>query len=360
MNFQRILLLLLMISPISVLAQEEQIKLTWTSLSPIPDEIGFAGAYIATANNYLFVMGGANFPDGKAPWDGGKKVWTNKVFMLKDTHGEWLEAGSLPDSMGYGAVASYQDHIYVAGGSNENGHLADTYRLSLQNDKLQSEKLPDLPHPIANCSSVRIGNYWYIVGGIEQPDAKIALTICWRLDLDQTAKGWESCLSLPGEGRMLAVVGDLDGSLVLTSGVSLQDGKRTYLRDAYILDRHDGWKKIADLPESVAAAPSPAWFDEQSGALLIFGGDNGELASKDPREAHPGFSNRVLCYNPDEDTWTYTANNIAIVSSHREARTWPPVTTGATVWKGGIILPSGEVRPGVRTPQVLFGRITRD
>src|SRR5690606_8546781 len=108
-----------------------------------------------------------------------------------------------------------------------------------------------------------------------------ALSICWRLNLENTEKGWERCSNMPGDERMLAVVGDLNGKLVLASGVSLHDGKRTYLKDAYMFDYNDGWTKIADVPEAVAAAPNPAWFDKDSDRLLIFGGDNGELASKD-------------------------------------------------------------------------------
>jgi hypothetical protein len=31
-----------------------------------------------------------------------------------------------------------------------------------------------------------------------------------------------------------------------------------------------------------------------------------------------------------------------------------PVTTPAVPWRGGVVLPSGEVRPGVRSPAVWF------
>ncbi len=360
MNFQRLLFILMIISPITLLSQKKQIEMKWTKLTNIPDQMGFAGAYVGVAHDHLVVMGGANFPDGLAPWDGGKKIWTNKIFVLKDIGDTWIEIGSLPDSMGYGAVASFQGNIFIAGGSNEHGHLANTYRLSFQEDDLQIRRLPDLPHPIANCASVCIGNYWYILGGIEFPDSKVATSICWRLDLDQVAKGWEQYPAIPGEGRMLSVAGDLNENLIVASGVSLHDGKRQYLRDAYILDTENTWRRIANLPESVAAAPGPAWFDRQSESLLIFGGDNGELASKDLRERHPGFSNNVLCYSPDENVWQYAVSKIGIAPQNQDDKIWAPVTTGAVFWKEGIVLPMGEIRPGVRTPQVLFGTLTQE
>ncbi len=358
MNFQRIILFLIMISPTLLLSQEEQVKLNWRKLSSIPDKIGFAGAYVAVANDCLVMMGGANFPDGKAPWDGGKKIWTDKIFMLEKKDGNWVEAGILPAPMGYGAVASYRGAIYIAGGSNEVEHLSKTYKLILDNKHFSTEQLPDLPYPIANCVGVLVENYWYILGGIESPDSKSALNSCWRLDLDHTEKGWEVCPSIPGEGRMLSVVGDLNGEVFIASGVSLHNGEREYLRDAYVLDsENNSWKEIAELPESVAAAPNPAWFDEESGNLFIFGGDNGELASKDLRERHPGFSNRILCYQMHDGIWEYIQDKIAVPVSDKESKTWVPVTTGSAYWQGGVVLPSGEVRPGIRTAQVLFGSI---
>lgn len=355
MNFPSFILLLLMISPTPLLSQDAQIKLNWTKLSPIPDEIGFAGAYIATIEDYLVMMGGANFPDGKAPWEGGKKIWTDRVFMLKEKHGKWIEAGTLPEPMGYGAVASYRNAIYVAGGSNEVGHLSKVYKMVLNNDRLRAEELPDLPHTIANCASVQVGQYWYILGGIEFADSKSALNICWRMDLDNTQKGWEVCPSIPGEGRMLAVAGDMDGDLLVASGVSLYDGKRKYLRDAFVFNMETGWQDVPALPESVAAAPGPAWYDRQTGSLLIFGGDNGDLAAQDLRENHPGFSNRILCYQPSISAWSYVEDPIAVSTLHGDTKTWAPVTTGSLYWQGGVVLVSGEIRPGIRTPQILFG-----
>ena len=359
MNFHHLILLFLLLIPTLPMSHEKQTKISWTKLSPIPDKMGFAGAYVATLRDALVMMGGANFPNGKAPWDGGKKVWTDKIFMLEEKDSQWVMAGTLPEPMGYGAVASYRDAIYIAGGSNEQGHLSKTYRMTMDNGHFITERLPDLPYTIANCASILIDNYWYILGGIEFADSKSALNSCWRIDLDNIPQGWESCPDIPGEGRMLSVAGDLAGKLLLVSGVSLQDGNRKYLRDAYVLNMETGWQEIAALPESVAAAPNPAWYDSQTGSLLIFGGDNGDLASQDLRENHPGFSNRILCYQPISSTWKYTEDPIAVYSLYGDPKTWTPVTTGTIYWQGGIVLVSGEIRPGTRTSEVLFGVINQ-
>ncbi|MFO0044239.1 MAG: galactose oxidase, partial [Armatimonadota bacterium] len=51
----------------------------WKQLPPLPDPEGFAAPFAGMSHNQLLVAGGANFPD-KRPWEGGTKVWYDKVF----------------------------------------------------------------------------------------------------------------------------------------------------------------------------------------------------------------------------------------------------------------------------------------
>ena len=64
-------------------------------------------------------------------------------------------------------------------------------------------------------------------------------------------------------------------------------------------------------------------------------------------EAHPGFTSDVLLYNTITDTWEKT-NSLPPGS---------PVTTTAIKWGEDIIIPSGEIKAGVRTPGILVGKI---
>ncbi len=59
-------------------------------------------------------------------------------------------------------------------------------------------------------------------------------------------------------------------------------------------------------------------------------------------EQHPGFSRDVLLYNCVTDRWS-------VGGRHPGS---PPVTTTAAVVGGYVVIPSGERRPGVRTPEV--------
>lgn len=338
------------------IAQTLSNRMVWDTSGQVADPMGYAGAYVGQEQGRVYAMGGANFPSGIPPWNGGAKVWTDRIFVLNSDGASQEASFQLPRPMGYGAYASYQDCIYIAGGSDHSGHLQTTYRLEVSADSGRFTALPDLPAPIANCASVRIQNYWYILGGINSPDALTANNNCWRLDLDHPEKGWKVLAAIPGPGRMLAVAGNANGELLVLSGVTLVNGKRKYLKDAYLLAADGAWQPLPALSHAVAAAPSPAALDAGSGQLLIFGGDDGTLAAASP-VGHPGFSDRILAYNIRQRTWA-DAGQVPVRNNNGQTdgqatELLPPVTTGLVQSDDKIVIPMGEVRPGMRTNRIL-------
>ncbi len=341
------------------IAQVLSDRMVWDTSGQVADPMGYAGAYVGQAGGRVYALGGANFPSGIPPWKGGEKVWTDRIFVIEEDGSSHAASFRLPQAMGYGAYASYQGRLYIAGGSNQSGHLQTTYRLEVSADSGRFTGLPDLPAKIANCASVRIQNYWYILGGINSPDALTANNNCWRLDLDHPEKGWTVMTAIPGPGRMLAVAGNADGELIVLSGVTLINGKRKYLKDTYLLTADGTWQQLPTLSHAVAAAPSPAAFDVKLGQLLIFGGDDGTLAAASP-VGHPGFSDRILAYHIRQRTWT-DAGKVPVCrnkdeADNPEAGVWSPVTTGLVQLDNKIVIPMGEVRPGVRTNRILTAR----
>ncbi|MBB5440739.1 N-acetylneuraminic acid mutarotase [Pedobacter sp. AK017] len=339
------LLLILMSTMLSRgVAQTAKSDSGWSELPPIPDPIGFAGSFAGVSNGTLLVAGGANFPDGGAPWTGSKKAWHDHIFALQKPDGKWKLVGKLPHSLGYGLSITWKDSFIIIGGSNEKGHYADVSMLKFNKDKLSITTLPVLPKPIANTSGVLLGNTIYIAGGIESPDAQNAGDNFWAMDLSAKNMAWKKLETWPGPARMFAVAGALDGKFYLFSGAELVHGVRNYLKDAYQYSPKTGWKKIADLPSAVTAAPGTAYATENS--LRIFGGDDGKAAADAalPREKHPGFSKQVLSYSPLTNTWS-VADQIPAPA---------PVTTTLTIWNGNVVIPGGEVKPAVRTPKVLM------
>src|SRR5205807_99872 len=88
--------------------------LEWRELPPLPDPIGFAGTFAGVSSGALLVGGGANFPDAM-PWEGGKKVWYDSVYVLPKPAGQWIAGFKLPRALAYGISVSTKDGVICAG-----------------------------------------------------------------------------------------------------------------------------------------------------------------------------------------------------------------------------------------------------
>lgn len=313
----------------------------WERLPPIPDKEGFAGSFAGVSGGALVVGGGANFPD-KRPWEGGSKAWVDSVFVLERPEGAWKKAAALPRPLGYGVSVTYGDAVVCAGGSDGKRHYADVFRLQWQSGKLVTSMLPPLPRPVANACGALVGDVLVVAGGQEGPEAQATLKTVFALDLAAAAPRWQTLESWPGAPRMLAVAAACDGAFWLVGGVDLLPGavaKRRYLRDAYRYKTGPGWKRVADLPLPLAAAPSPVPAD--AAGFWILGGDDGTQVNFMPPERHPGFRKQLLRYDHAADQW-------------RDDSTAPVarVTVPLVRWQQGWVMPGGEVRPAVRSPEV--------
>lgn len=341
----------------------------WGELPQIPDRFGFAGSFAGQSHGALIVVGGANFPDGGAPWTGSKKVWSDKIFVLDNPTGKWKLAGKMPQPMGYGVSISHGEKLICIGGSNEGGHLSTVFALSYLDGEIKIEQWPHLPQGLANACGAVIGNYVYIAGGLLKPDDKTAANIFWTLNLNGRKNAeWKALYTWPGQPRMLSVAGVANGNFFLFSGTALEDKNGTphrhYLKDAFKYIPGKGWHKIAYLPSAVVAA-APA-FNVNNHQLLIFGGDDGLLADDAAKlkEKHPGFSDKVLQYDVSTNTWTapfkIKTDKKLDAATNPNNSIWAPVTTSMVVWHGYLVFPGGEVRPAVRTPRVLTAKLLHE
>lgn len=350
--------------------RQENPHMVWEQAAQVPDAVGFAGAYAGVSNGHLLVTGGANFSEGMRPWSGGVKQWNDRVFALAEGEKIWKEIGRLPRPMGYGVSLTWRDGLIMLGGADQTTHYPDAYVLRYEAGELLIDRLPDLPAPNANACGAVLNDVIYIAGGLSHPTDTTAASTFWSLDLKQPQAEWkwEVLESWPGSPRMLGVAGVIGDAFYLMSGVALHAPEgdtvalRTYLNDAYRYLPGSGWQRVADLPHAVAAAPGPA-FAPPKGGLLVFGGDDGALATQVGalKDRHPGFRSEILAYNPDTDAWgiagTLPIDKRANPENDPNASTWAPVTTPLVAWNGQVVLPMGEVRPGVRTNRVLLATI---
>lgn len=342
----------------------KSIQFKWDQLPALPDKFGFAGSFTGLSGNALMVAGGANFPDGGAPWTGSKKVWSDKIFVLDKPGGQWKIAGKLPEALGYGVSITFDNQLICIGGSNEKGHSAKVFSINYDGKSIRIEKLPDLPKPLANATGAISGQIIYVAGGLLTPNAEQTANVFWSFDLSEKDGKWKTLQTWPGASRMLSVSGILGKSFYLFSGTDLVKSasgqvERNYLTDAFCFTPGKGWKQLATLPHPVVAAPSPA-YTSKNNSLLIFGGDDGKLASSASslKDKHPGFSNQIISYNPTVDGWTVAGKILKQInkdaSINPNASIWPAVTNSMVIWNGDLVFPGGEVRPAVRTPRVII------
>ncbi len=318
-----------------------------TELPPVPDAIGFAGAFVGVHAGHLLAGGGANFPDGVMPWKGGKKVWHDRLFALdlETKDAKWQEIGKLPVPNGYGVSITLPGGVLLIGGGDASRNFTSVLLLSCADGKSQFREFPSLPVPLAQMSGAKVGQAIHLCGGLEKPDATTASVAHWALDLTAPERGWQAQPPLPAAGRILACATGIGDGFFLIGGCSLAPDSnnkpvRTYLREAWKFA--DGkWTRLADPPRAAVAAASPAPIRGDS--LFIVSGDDGSQAGLANPEEHRGFPRDVLRYDTASNSWAQ-AGALDIP---------PPVTLPAAPWKDGVILFNGEVKPGVRTPQVL-------
>ncbi len=335
----------------------------WSLASSLPDADGFAGSYVGVSNGALLVAGGSNFPDNKRPWDGGIKSFYNKIFVLENLDSKWQEAGRLPHAMGYGVALTYKNGLLCLGGGDINTNYNDVFVLTYESGKIKITSLPSMPDPLINACGVIINDVVYIMGGIKTPFG-ITENNFWSLDLSADSKKWIVHENFPGQSRMLAMSAASGDYVYLFGGVHLVNSgntlQREYLKDCWEYNKITGWKKIADLPYTLAATPSPAYNADKS-TVLLFGGDDGINASKvfELKDEHPGFRNEILAYNTKANVWSI-AGKIPVYKKadsvlNPHSSVYAPVTTPLVVWNRNIIIAGGEARPAVRSNKVLVG-----
>lgn len=325
----------------------------WSELPPLPDTAGRAGMFAGVSQGHLFCMGGANFPDGY-PWEGGHKKWHNDIFMLEADANQWQQLDNLlPGGLAYGVSASYNDCIFLVGGSTATAHCDGTWLLRWRKGMLEMEEGPRLPHPLANMAGTRVGSLLIIVGGMETPDGE-PLSQCYGLDLDAPTKGWFALPKWSGEGRIFPVTGSFADKFYLFSGENRKRNaagleQRHILQDAFCFvpektdHRWSGeWHRLSDLPTGMSAGANPAPLVADR-AFLFWGGVDRLTALHSLPQTHPGIGGELLWYDPETDSWEY----------NEESKREPGRVTLPTVeWNGQTYYISGEIKPGIRTNRI--------
>lgn len=363
-------------------AQKAKInKIEWQKAAQLQNEdgslsLGFAGPINGVSNSVFITAGGANFQD-KMPWEGGKKHYSNEIHVLENNNNQYIwnkKISKLPEAIAYSGNTATSSGIVYVGGENENGLSKKAFILNWNQDKNEVEikPLPDFPNTITNLALTNFKNVVYAIGGDE---ATKSSDLVFSLDLNSAQPEWKSLPKLPFalansvaviQNNQIYVVG---GRTKTSSGISdlhntslaFDLKKQVWENKAVIMDG----KKTTNF----SAGAGIAFGDHH---IIITGGDNGEtfhkietylsqIAKAGSEEekskliveknilntTHKGFYNAVLVYNTQTNKW----------SKIGELPFLAHVTTTAVLWNDKIVLSNGEIKPGIRTPDVMIGTI---
>ena len=354
-------------------AEARQQNFQWTTLSSLPAlpdqpvSLGVAGPFSGISDNALIVAGGANFP--QPVWETGK-IYFSDIFVLEmDSRGDstrWLKGNKLERPLGYGASVTTPYGLLCMGGRDAEQVFADVFLLQwdAKQRKITRIDLPPLPKPCAHGYATLIGDKVYLAGGQSGPGLETAMNNLWMLDLSAAGQGdafsslrWQELPSWPGPARAVNITvaqhNGIENCVYVISGRRLKDEpdaehQYDFLRDVYEFSParysrekdNTAWRRRADVPTCVMAGTGAPVGQSH---IYTFGGDDGALMHRASalREAHPGFPKTAWRYHTITDTWVNAG-----------ATPVNQVTTVAVPWDGGFILPSGEVKPRGRTPEV--------
>ncbi len=375
-----LLSLIIMLFNVATYAQKRQGEaMQWKIAAELPptngQALGFAGLVAGVHKSKFIVGGGANFPDSM-PWRGGKKKYYDDVYVYEKKGKELILTSKrykLPSSIAYAASCATDQGIVVAGGESERGISKKVFLIQWneRSGAIDIKNLPDLAAAVTNAAATVHDDIIYLAGG-EAIGSVSAGFYC--LDLNNVATNWKQLPDIPkAVSHPVLVTQSNEGhaSVYLIGGRKKNaNGISELYSSVFKFDiRKNKWEEKNSLSYALSAGTGVA---VNSKGILLFGGDRGETfhqteillaaISKEKNEikkqeliqqknklqaAHPGFAKEVLLYNTESDSWIKTGC-IPFES---------PVATAAVKWNNHVFIPGGEIKAGVRTPQILSANL---
>lgn len=374
-HYAAIILVLLSATGCSSILKEEG-RMKWKIAGELPSENGYASPGVAgpltgSYNNLLIIGGGANFPE-KMPWEGGKKIYHNDLVLFVEKSNFFSPLylkKQLPYNLAYSANCTTPKGIIAAGGENETGILSQVLLISLnKNNEPEWSRLPDLPVAVTGAAAATDGKYMIVAGGDTKDSTS---SLAWVINLDDLSTGWRTLTPVPVAVSNAVIVYNTAISKFFLAGgrTKTSSGITKFHQSVFSYDLFNNkWEEVSSIPYPLAAGTGVAIGNE----IFLIGGDKGivynkteelikkinqepDVVKKDSlikeknhlQQNHPGFGREILVYNVLKDVW----ENAGIFPFEI------PVATTAVLINDEIILPSGEIKAGVRSPKIISGRL---
>ena len=325
--------------------------LSWTEMPALPDELGVAGPFVGVHDNALIIAGGTNF--SRPVWE-NDKLWGDAIHVLTEEGNKyvWKDGGRLPRSIAYGASVSTPNGVLCMGGKDVENTVEDVFLLQWdqESETIRVVPGPPLPAPCAYGDAALIDDIVFFTGGQTGLSLDTATNSFWSLDLskwDDTGvlHEWQELWPMPCPTRSCHIAavqhnGDHE-CLYVISGWRQQGGEYEFLTDVWEYSPVTGeWRQRADAPRCVMGGTG---IGAGQSYVFILGGTDGSLLehANELKDDHPGFVKEALAYDTIANSWI-SAGQIPANQ----------IMTDVVEFDGAIVLPTGEIRPRVRSNKV--------
>jgi cyclically-permuted mutarotase family protein len=386
--YSSILFAIILLSACNKIIKENntKMKINWNTLSEMPPargettQYGLAGLLAGVIDDRMVAAGGSNFADSK-PWLGGTKLYYDDIFVLNSAENgslQWEQPKlKLPAKMAYSACVSAEDAIYCLGGEDATQPLKSALKIYFENNRFKIEELPELAVAVSNAGAAIIGTKLYLAGGNDSVDATKHFQM---IDLSKPENGWTVLPDLLVAESHAVVASQSDGTedcIYVLGGRNKTGEISTFLSSIQKYSPKDNrWTEAGVLQLEASekfglSAGTGLAFGAQR--ILLFGGDKGAIFNRTER-----FNNAIAAETDTTKREKIIAEKIESLTNHpgfnseiysfdtQTGKLWQvgeipglsQVTTTAFWWNGKVIIPGGEIRPGVRTPKISEVEIT--
>lgn len=319
--------------------------------------LGVSACYAGMIGDRLIIAGGCNFPDA------GKKKYYAGIYAAKasDDSLDWKLVGYLPEPAAYGGVVALGDSLILIGGNNCEHSLKTvlSVRLNGRKDKVVTRLLPPMPLTVDNMAVAHSFGQVYVLGGNQNGAASSAL---WRWNVGGK-KGWKRLLPIPGNPRVQPVCVANNDKLYAWGGFFADGLHSTVATDGYCYDAiSDTWKLLDSPKDSIGNSLTLSGGTAVLAAskILCMGGVNKEIfwdaisdsyrlvSKEDYLQKAPNwyrFNGYLLQFDLGREEW-----NILPSYDKRLARAGAQLVK----WNDKFFYIGGELKPGVRTPEILL------
>lgn len=328
---------------------------------------GVSAPFAGISDGAMIVAGGCNFPDIPVA-EGGTKKYYDEIYGFINE--KWECVGKLPEKIAYGVSASTPEGVVCVGGAGEKGASNRVFIIRMKGGKASIELLPDLPESIDNASCAYWGGKIYVAGG--NADGKPS-TKLYSLDNPMCNSGgdcsasWTRLADLPGKARVQPCMAACEGKLYLAGGFCpASEGEAPVASSellVYDIDTnhwsiessvpgfHDGSGRTFTGGSAVSCSFS-------FGNYIIFAGGVNQTIFLDavkspmtPEESKCYLTHPVSWYRFNREMLSY---NISTKEWHIIGESDNLARAGAAMLVYGeeIVIINGELKPGIRTPEV--------